>query len=115
MILLTMIRPVKIGVERYHYLGYTPLPGAQLRYFVMLDQQITALLGFGAAAWQAAPRDNYIGWPHTLRKRQLLLVIDNARFLILPWVQVKYLASKMPVPGSDKSPGRLDLPAITQA
>jgi len=82
-------------IERYHYLGYTPLPGAQLRYFVMLDQQITALLGFGAAAWQAAPRDNYIGWPHTLRKRHLLLVVNNARFLILPWVQVKNMASKI--------------------
>lgn len=77
------------------HLGYTPLPGAQLRYFVMLDQQITVLLGFGAAAWQAAPRDNYIGWPHAHRKRHLLLVVNHARFLILPWVQVKNLASKI--------------------
>ena len=82
-------------IARYHYLGYTPLPGAQLRYFVMLDQQIIALLGFGAAAWQAAPRDNYIGWTHTHRKRHLPLVVNNARFLILPWVQVKNLASKI--------------------
>ena len=82
-------------IERYHYLGYTPLPGAQLRYFVMLDQQIIALLGFGAAAWQAAPRDNYIGWTHALRKQNLHLVVNNARFLILPWVQVKNLASKI--------------------
>lgn len=82
-------------IERYHYLGYTPLPGAQLRYFVMLDQQVIALLGFGAAAWQAAPRDNYIGWTHALRKQHLQLVVNNARFLILPWVQVKNLASKI--------------------
>lgn len=82
-------------IERYHYLGYTPLPGAQLRYFVMLDQQIIALLGFGAAAWQAAPRDRYIGWTHTLRKRHLPLVVNNARFLILPWIQVKNLASNV--------------------
>jgi hypothetical protein len=82
-------------IERYHYLGFTPLPGAQLRYFVMLDQQIIALLGFGAAAWQAAPRDNYIGWLHTQRKRHLPLVVNNARFLILPWVHVKNLASKI--------------------
>ena len=39
-------------IERYHYLGYKTLPGAQLRYFISLDQQIIALLGFGAAAWQ---------------------------------------------------------------
>jgi len=82
-------------IERYHYLGYTPLPGAQLRYFVMLDQQIIALLGFGAAAWQAAPRDQFIGWNHPLRKCNLPLVVNNARFLILPWVQSKNLASKI--------------------
>lgn len=82
-------------IERYHYLGYTPLPGAQLRYFVLHNQEIIALLGFGAAAWQAAPRDNYIGWSHTLRKRHLPLIVNNARFLILPWVQVKNLASKI--------------------
>jgi Domain of unknown function (DUF4338) len=82
-------------IQRYHYLGYTPLPGAQLRYFVMLDQQVVALLGFGAAAWQAAPRDNYIGWTHALRQRHLPLVVNNARFLILPWIQVKNLASKI--------------------
>ena len=82
-------------IGRYHYLGYTPLPGAQLRYFVLLDQQVIALLGFGAAAWQAAPRDDYIGWTHSLRKRHLPLVVNNARFLILPWVQVKNLASKI--------------------
>ena len=82
-------------IARYHYLGYTPLPGAQLRYFVMLDQQVVALLGFGAAAWQAAPRDSYIGWTHALRQRHLPLVVNNARFLILPWIQVKNLASRI--------------------
>jgi len=82
-------------IGRYHYLGYTPLPGAQLRYLVLLDQEVIALLGFGAAAWQAAPRDEYIGWTHPQRKRNLPLVVNNARFLILPWVQVKNLASKI--------------------
>ena len=82
-------------VERYHYLGYTPLPGAQIRYFVMLGQEVVALLGFGAAAWQVAPRDNYIGWTEAQRKCHLPLVVNNARFLILPWVQVKNLASKV--------------------
>ena len=60
---------------------HTPLPGAQLST-VMLDLQIIALLGFGAAAWRAAPRDHYIGWTHSLRKRHLPLVVNNARFLI---------------------------------
>ena len=80
-------------IERYHYLGHKPLPGAQLRYLVYSSNQPVALLGFGAAAWMSAPRDRYIGWSHEQRKRQLHLVVNNARFLILPWIRSKNLAS----------------------
>ena len=80
-------------IERYHYLGHKPLPGAQLRYFIYAQNQLVALLGFGAAAWQTAPRDQFIGWSHDQRKKNLHLIINNARFLILPWVQSKNLAS----------------------
>lgn len=82
-------------IERYHYLSYTPLPGAQLRYFITANGQILALTGFGAAAWQTSPRDKFIGWDHEQRKRNLHLIVNNARFLILPWVQSKNLASKI--------------------
>ena len=82
-------------IHRYHYLGYKPLPGAQLRYFVISDDQIIALLGFGASAWQCAPRDKYIGWTHEQRKKKLQYIVNNARFLILPWVKSKNLASKI--------------------
>jgi hypothetical protein len=82
-------------IHRYHYLGYKPLPGAQLRYFITADQQPLALLGFGASAWQCAPRDRYIGWNPEQRKKNLHLIINNARFLILPWIQSKNLASKI--------------------
>jgi len=80
-------------IQRYHYLGHKPLPGAQLRYLVYSAEQPIALLGFGAAAWQSAPRDRYIGWTHEQRQRNLSLIVNNARFLILPWVQSKNLAS----------------------
>ncbi len=80
-------------IQRYHYLGHKPLPGAQLRYFIHADKQPIALLGFGAAAWQTAPRDRYIGWSHDQRQANLHLVVNNARFLILPWVKSKNLAS----------------------
>lgn len=82
-------------IHRYHYLGYQTLPGAQLRYFITIEDQIVAALGFGAAAWQTAPRDQYIGWDHEQRKRNLPLIVNNARFLILPWVNSKNLASKI--------------------
>ncbi len=80
-------------IHRYHYLGHRPLPGAQLRYFATIDQQIVAALGFGAAAWQIAPRDQYIGWSHEQRRNNLPLVVNNARFLIMPWVKSNNLAS----------------------
>jgi hypothetical protein len=82
-------------IERYHYLGHSPLPGAQLRYFITAGEQIVALTGFGAAAWQTAPRDQFIGWSHDQRKKNLHLIVNNARFLILPWIQSKNLASKI--------------------
>jgi hypothetical protein len=80
-------------IHRYHYLGHQPLPGAQLRYFVTIDQKIVAALGFGAAAWQTAPRDQFVGWSHDQRQRNLPLIVNNARFLIMPWVKSKNLAS----------------------
>lgn len=82
-------------IHRYHYLGHKPLPGAQMRYTVKANGQTIALLGFGAAAWKTAPRDRFIGWTHEQRLRNLHLVVNNARFLILPWVRVPHLASKI--------------------
>jgi hypothetical protein len=82
-------------IQRYHYLGHKPLPGAQIRYIVFSEAQPIALLGFGAAAWQTAPRDRYIGWSEPQRKRNLALIVNNARFLILPWVESKNLASML--------------------
>ena len=82
-------------IERYHYLGYTPLPGAQLRYLIDCDHGVLGAIGFGAAAWKVAARDRWIGWDATCREARLGRVLNNARFLILPWVQVKNLASKV--------------------
>lgn len=82
-------------IDRYHYLGYKPLPGAQMRYVARANDRILALLGFGASAWKTAPRDCFIGWTIEQRKRQLHLIVNNARFLILPWVHCQNLASRL--------------------
>jgi hypothetical protein len=82
-------------IQRYHYLRYAPLPGDQLRYLLCAQDRLLALLGFGAAAWSAAPRDRFIGWTPAQRKARLQLIVNNARFLILPWVQVPNLASHL--------------------
>jgi hypothetical protein len=82
-------------VARYHYLGYTPLSGSQLRYNVFSGERLVALLSFGASAWKLAGRDRFIGWQEPQRVKNLQLVVNNARFLILPWIQSKGLASKI--------------------
>jgi len=84
-------------IDRYHYLGYQPLPGAQLRYFARTPQQHQpiALLGFGAAAWKTRARDDFIGWSAQQREARLHLIVNNARFLILPWVDSRNLASRL--------------------
>jgi hypothetical protein len=82
-------------IDRYHYLGRRWLPGAQMRYIAWGNRRILALLGFCAAVWKTAPRDRFIGWTVEQRKRQLHLVANNARFLILPWVHCKNLASRL--------------------
>jgi hypothetical protein len=70
-------------IERYHYLGHKPLPGAQLRYFVYSGSRLLATLGFGASAWSVAGRDRFIGWTAKQHKSNLHLIVNNARFLIL--------------------------------
>lgn len=82
-------------IDRYHYLGYTPMAGAQMRYFVYSGTDIVALLGFSASAWKVAPRDWFIGWSDEKRKENLQLVVNNSRYLILPWINSKNLASKI--------------------
>ena len=82
-------------IQRYHYLGHQLIPGAQLRYFVRCADQVIALLSFGASAWKTRPRDDLIGWTPEQRVRNLHLVVNNARFLILPWICHKNLASRV--------------------
>ena len=92
-------------IERHHYLGHQLMPGAQLRYFVRAAGHIIAALGFGASAWKVKPRDQLIGWTAEQRQRNLHLVVNNARFLILPWIRCKNLASRILALVSRRLPG----------
>jgi hypothetical protein len=82
-------------IDRYHYLGYHPLPGAQMRYLIRAPGGVLGAMGFGAAAWKVAARDEWIGWTGPVRERHLARVLNHARFLLLPWVQVRNLASRV--------------------
>ena len=82
-------------IERHHYLGHQLMPGAQLRYFVRTAGNVIACLSFGASAWKTKPRDAAIGWNTEQRRRNLHLIVNNARFLILPWIRCQNLASRV--------------------
>lgn len=92
-------------IARYHYLGYTPINGAQYRYLVVNDGHLLGALGFGSAAWKMAPRDRWIGWDSSRRQTNLIYIANNYRFLILPWVEVKNLASKILASAAKQLPG----------
>ena len=83
-------------IQRYHYLGYRTPVGAHLRYFVESGNgEILACLLWTSPAWKMARRDRWIGWNPHQRARNLQYIVNNGRFLILPWVRVKGLASSI--------------------
>ena len=82
-------------MRAHHYLGYDRVGGAQLRYQVECEQGLLALLAFGSAAWKCRARDQHIGWDAPQRERALHKIVNNTRFLILPWVNSANLASKI--------------------
>jgi hypothetical protein len=85
-------------VGRYHYLGHAVPFGAHLRYLVFVsrpERTVVGCLQFSSPAWRMAVRDAWIGWDDATRQRNLQRVVNNSRFLILPWVRVRNLASSV--------------------
>lgn len=85
-------------VGRYHYRGYAVAYGAQLCYLVFVSQphrQVVGCLRFSSAAWRMSARDRWIGWDESGRSRNLQRVVNNSRFLLLPWVRIRNLASRV--------------------
>jgi hypothetical protein len=83
-------------VERYHYLGHKVAYGAHLRYLIWMSKPERALAGclqFSSPARWLAARDRFIGWDDATRQKNLVRIVNNSRFLILPWLEIKGLAS----------------------
>lgn len=81
-------------LQQHHYLSHRGTVGENLQYWVgdCRGRPLACVL-FGAAAWQCADRDRYVGWDAATCSKGLHLLTNNTRFLILPWVQVPHLAS----------------------
>jgi hypothetical protein len=82
-------------LEEHHYLGYTQPVGEHLKYLVCAGERPLALFAWSSAPRHLEPRDRFIGWSMTARRENIRFVAYNTRFLILPWVEVRHLASRL--------------------
>jgi hypothetical protein len=106
---LSKIRPLRIRqvrrsedeslfdslLEEHHYLAYTRPVGEHLKYLVEAQGRPMACLTWSSAPRHLGPRDRYIGWSGEARRRNNRYLAYNSRFLILPWVEVRHLASHL--------------------
>jgi hypothetical protein len=81
-------------LSQYHYRGFHGAVGENVQYLArdVLGREL-AVMVFGAAAWKVAVRDRFIGWSAEQRRQRLGAIVNQQRFLILPWVRVPHLAS----------------------
>jgi len=90
----TADEPVFNGlIEHYHYLAYTQPVGEQLKYMIWAGDRPVACVAWSSAPRHLAPRDRFIGWSAEARRRNIRFIAYQTRYLILPWVRVKFLAS----------------------
>lgn len=83
-------------VARYHPQGHRVPFGAHLRYLVEIARPTPTVVGciqLSSPAWTMASRDRWIGWNDEQRRLNLQRIVNQSRFLILPWVEVRNLAS----------------------
>jgi SRSO17 transposase len=80
-------------VVKYHYIGYKGQFGCRIKYLIVIGKQPIGAIGFCSAVYKLGPRDQYIGWDKATRMLILPHVINSNRFLILPWIKIKNLAS----------------------
>lgn len=82
-------------IEAHHYLGYTQPVGEHLKFLVRAGERAVACFAWSSAPRHLGPRDRFIGWSATSRRKNIRYVAYNSRFLVLPWVEVRYLASHL--------------------
>jgi SRSO17 transposase len=80
-------------MREHHHLGYEDKAGRRVKYLVSLGNKLLGAVGFCSAANKLAPRDVYVGWDDQTRLQYLPHLLNNNRFLIFPWINVKNLAS----------------------
>lgn len=98
---LTQVRRTRLEklfnslISEHHYLGYTQPVGEHLKYIAFSNDRPIACLAWSSAPWYIGARDRFIGWSSETRQKNLYLIINNTRFLVLPWVEVPHMASHL--------------------
>lgn len=82
-------------LQTHHYLGYTRPVGEHLKYLVYAKDRPIACFAWSSAPRHLAPRDRFIGWSARARRQNIHCLAYNSRFLVLPWVEVRHLASHL--------------------
>ena len=80
-------------LDRHHYLGYSKPFGCTIRYFIASERGLLGCTLVAGASRAIKARDEWIGWNKSRRQQNLPWVINNTRFLIFPWVEIRHLAS----------------------
>jgi hypothetical protein len=98
-----IVRPITPDEEKawnnlmseHHYLGFQGLTGKTLKYIALLEQKWAALIGWGSGVLKSSHREKWIGWSQEQKTTRLKFIVNNQRFLILPGIKIKNLASRI--------------------
>ena len=82
-------------VRTWHYLGYESMIGPRVKYLILFRDTPIAAISFNQASLRLGVREEWLNWGDECRQTMLKHVVNNNRFLILPWVRVKNLASHL--------------------
>jgi len=93
-------------LEEHHYLHSAKLYGQQIKYLMMSSEVgWIGAMSFSSSAWRVKVRDERLGWNEEERKSGLRKVVSNSRFLVVPWLRVKNLASHVMSKALKRLPG----------
>jgi hypothetical protein len=100
----TRREPLRDRLAReYRFVGGVNKIGGGVKYLVKSGTRLVGAIGLRPAACEPGPRDKFIGRDEKTMPAKLSGLVDDNRFLILPWIRVRGLAAR----ALNSSPGRL--------
>ena len=82
-------------VNQHHYLGFSRPVGEHLKYLIRCGERPIACMAWNSGPLKLSLRDEFVGAPRKAYAHNLHLIAYNSRYLVLPWVKVRHLASHL--------------------